>query len=91
MYTSGIFFVWPEVPYSMRPIAIYNPFFHLEELMHAAYFEVYHSPIASWNYVITIQVLTLALGLVVERRCRPLRGHGTRPEGEDPYAVVDSF
>jgi capsular polysaccharide transport system permease protein len=91
MYTSGVFYVWPEVPYSLRPIAIWNPFFHIEEFMHSAYFEVYHSPIASWKYVTTFTVIVFFLGLVTERRFRPMNVRSRPVEETDPYELVDAL
>lgn len=87
MYTSGIFFVWPEVPYALRPFVIYNPFFHLAEKMHSAYFEVYDSAVASWDYIICWIVLTFTLGLVVERRCRSMNHRERRPDEDASYAM----
>jgi hypothetical protein len=59
--------------------------------MHSAYFEVYHSAVASWNYVVTWTVLAFVLGLVVERRFRPLNVLARRPQEEDPYELVDAL
>lgn len=71
MYTSGIMFIWPEVPYSFRYIVEKNPLFHMVEFVREAYFGTYISAMADPFYVFKWIILSLALGLVVERLCRP--------------------
>lgn len=70
MYTSGLMFIWAEVPYSFRFVVEYNPLFHMAELVRQFYFGTYVSPVASWRFIFFTVVVTLALGLAIERICR---------------------
>lgn len=71
MFTSGTFFVIPEIPYRVRHIAIYNPVLHLNDLMRSMYFSTYETQ-ASLVYVATWFFLLLLGALSVERAMRPL-------------------
>ncbi|WP_454916817.1 ABC transporter permease [Xanthobacter sediminis] len=83
MWTSGIMFLWPEAPYMLRGILIYNPIFHFMELMRTAYFSTYLTPMGSWRYIITTVMVTLALGLMLERVTRRRAESGVQRQGAD--------
>jgi len=70
LWISGVMFIWPEVPYMLRGVFIYNPIFHFMELMRTAYFSTYVTPMGSWTYIIMTVAITLAFGLMLERVTR---------------------
>jgi capsular polysaccharide transport system permease protein len=70
MFTSGVFFVIPEIPYRVRHIAIYNPILHLSDLMRSIYFSTYETR-ASLTYVGVFLLLMIFAALTVERAMRP--------------------
>lgn len=84
MWLSGIFFIWPEVPYSFRWLMDGNPIFHMIELMRDAYFQSYVSAVASWPYFLSWVFLSLILGLTFERVLRKVAQNTKRnnQEGE---------
>lgn len=87
LWTSGIMFLWPEVPYSLRSFFRNNPLFHFMELLRTAYFSSYTTPIGDWVFLLTVVSMCLALGLMLERVCRPkLQDNGGRRVDEaDPF------
>lgn len=89
MFTSGVHFIWPEVPYMFRWIIIENPLFHLCEFIRSGYFVAYESPVASSLYLGVWIASTLAIGLMCERLCRPFyeRDRRRATENEDPFAL----
>jgi len=70
MWISGVMFIWPEVPYMLRPIFQWNPLFHFMELLRDAYFSAYETALGSWSFVLWTIFITLALGLALERVSR---------------------
>jgi len=67
---SGMFFVITMIPFPYWPYFTWNPLFHLSEMMRDAWFQSYHSPIASPLYVAKWTLVSLLLGLSVERFMR---------------------
>lgn len=70
MWTSGAFFVIPEIPYRVRLVAIYNPLLHLNDLMRSVYFSTYETQ-ADIGYVVAWMLCVTLLALCVERAMRP--------------------
>jgi capsular polysaccharide transport system permease protein len=72
---SGVFFVYPDLPYKLRPYAEWLPLLHLNDMLRAAYFPTYEANWASPSYVAIWVVGALSLGLVVERALRRVVAH----------------
>lgn len=83
MWISGIMFIWPEIPYMLKGIMIYNPIFHFMELMRTAYFSSYITPVGSWSFVLGVTGVTVAFGLMLERVTRKKAMSGTHRQGAD--------
>ncbi|MFG1295642.1 ABC transporter permease [Xanthobacter variabilis] len=86
MWASGVMFIWPEAPYMLRGILIYNPIFHFMELMRTAYFKTYITQMGSWVYVLSTVGVTIALGLMLERVTRKRAQASTQRQGADEDA-----
>ncbi|MGO8973329.1 MAG: ABC transporter permease [Steroidobacteraceae bacterium] len=70
--SAGIFFVPDALPAQIRDIAAYQPALQLVEWMRSAYYEGYGSMVLDRSYVIGFGVVTVFLGLLLERA---MRGH----------------
>lgn len=68
--TSGLFFVITMLPTTAWPYLTWNPVLHLVEFMRADWFAGYTSPIASWAFILKFTLVTLVLGLSLERFMR---------------------
>jgi len=69
-WTSGTFFVVPELPYAVREYLLYNPLLHMTEMARSEYFYVYKSDYASDQYVELWFAVLVFAGLVIERATR---------------------
>lgn len=87
MWVSGIMFLWPEVPYVMRPFFQLNPLFHFMELLRTAYFPTYTTAMGDWSYVLAVVSICLTLGLMLERvsRAKAMDNGGRRLDDGDPF------
>ncbi|MBC6405811.1 MAG: hypothetical protein GDA41_08845 [Rhodospirillales bacterium] len=74
--TSGSFFVVPEIPAGLRDYFLWNPLLHVSELARTYYFVQYNTDYGDWNYLIKVFVITLFLGLILERISRHRIGRG---------------
>jgi capsular polysaccharide transport system permease protein len=70
--SAGIIFVPDALPAQIRDIAAYQPALQLVEWMRSAYYEGYGSMVLDRGYVIGFGVMTVFLGLLLERA---MRGH----------------
>lgn len=70
--SSGVMFVPSAIPDPFRTWLSYNPALQVVEWMRAAYYEGYGEHLLDRTYTIGFGVVTLALGLILERL---LRGH----------------
>lgn len=91
MWTGGIMFLWPEAPYMLRGILIYSPIFHFMELMRTAYFSAYVTPVGSWRYVLLTVLVTLALGLMLERVTRRKAESSVQRQSADDDAFDEAM
>lgn len=73
---SGTFFVFPDIPYNLRPYAVWIPNLHMADMIRAAYFPSYRENWTSTTYVMTWIVGSLLGGLLVERAMRPVTTGG---------------
>lgn len=73
-FLSGLFFTASEVPEPFRSWLLWNPLMQITELSRSAYFAVYDSPFANLEYVLTWLIVTVFLGLLLERSARPYIG-----------------
>ena len=71
-FLSGIFFSIDMVPFEIKPIILLNPIFHIVELARTSFNPAYMRTDISWVYPLAFAVISLLLGLISERRVRPL-------------------
>lgn len=76
IFLSGAFYVYPELPYSLRRYAVWNPLLHLNDMVREAYFTSYTASWASPSYVLGCTVALLGAGLICERAFRNHLGWG---------------
>ena len=76
-FTSGLFFSVEFAPVSVREILFYNPLSHLIELQRNGMSEGYESHFIYLPYVIGFVLLSLSLGLLLERYSRQFMSEGT--------------
>lgn len=69
-FTSGLFFYANELPDKARDLLMYNPIFHMIELLRDGFFYSYTATYASFGYVGGWLVGLLFFGLVLERIAR---------------------
>ncbi len=69
-FTSGVFFYANELPPGVRELLLYNPVFHLVELVRDGFFLSYEPAGVSWSYPISCVVLGLLAMLSLERFVR---------------------
>ncbi len=74
-FTSGTFFVMPEIPPGFREYLLYNPLVSLTEWTRTFYFMQYQTAFGSLEYFFEWVVGALVLGLLCERLAR---GHYDR-------------
>jgi capsular polysaccharide transport system permease protein len=70
--SSGILFVPDAFPALARDILAYNPLLQVIEWMRSAYYEGYGAIVLDRTYALSFGVITLFLGLLLERA---MRGH----------------
>jgi capsular polysaccharide transport system permease protein len=73
---SGTFFVFPDIPFRLRPYAVWIPLLHMNDKMREAYFATYHADWASPRYIAIWVVCSVVAGLIVERGLRRATGAG---------------
>ncbi|MBH0237649.1 ABC transporter permease [Methylobrevis albus] len=76
IFMSGCFYVYPELSYSLRPYAVWNPLLHLNDMVREAYFTSYTASWVSPSYVAGWTVAILGAGLICERAFRNHLGWG---------------
>lgn len=69
-FVSGVFFTADQVPANALPYLLWNPMFHINEMMRSAWFTVYESQVADPVYVAAVTVACLMLGMAGERLMR---------------------
>jgi len=69
-WTSGTFFVVPELPFGTREYFLLNPLVHVTESIRSAYFYVYQSDYANMAYLSEWMIGLVFLGLVADRAKR---------------------
>ncbi|GAB5469200.1 MAG: ABC transporter permease [Rhodospirillales bacterium] len=69
-FTSGVFFVVPEIPPFFRGYLLWNPLLHVTELARSFYFIQYQTAYGDLDYVLRWTVALLVTGLVLERILR---------------------
>lgn len=69
-FTSGVFFYANELPPGVRKILLYNPIFHLVELIRDGFFLPYEPTGVTWSYPVACIVLGLLVMLSLERLVR---------------------
>ncbi|NJC88965.1 MAG: ABC transporter [Desulfuromonas sp.] len=69
-FTSGLFFSLSELPLSLQEILYYNPLSHVIELLRNGFASSYPRSFVSLPYVTGFALVTLALGLLLERYSR---------------------
>ena len=70
--TAGVVFVPDALPEIAREFLAYQPILQVVEWMRSAYFEGYGSLILDRTYAVSFGVVTIFLGLLLERA---MRGH----------------
>lgn len=76
IFMSGAFYVYPELSYSLRPYAVWNPLLHLNDMVREAYFSSYTASWVSPGYVAGWVLGLLGVGLICERAFRNHLGWG---------------
>lgn len=66
-FTSGVFFYANELPTEVREILMWNPLFHLIELLREAFFDTYTANYASLGYVFGWLITFFFFSLILER------------------------
>jgi capsular polysaccharide transport system permease protein len=69
-FLSGVFFTIEMIPDDVKPYAALNPMLQLIELLRSAYFKGYESEYVQYPYLISIILLTLLFGLLLQRALR---------------------
>ncbi len=70
MLTSGVFFVIPEIPYSLHGFALWNPLLHLNDIMRQEYFGKYSADYADFGYAMRWLIGLALFALIFERAAR---------------------
>ena len=69
-FLSGVFFTVDMVPEQVRSYAAYNPMLQLIEFIRSAYFPSYESKYVNFPYLIPVILITLLIGLLLQRALR---------------------
>ena len=67
MYASGALYLASELPAWLLPYVVWNPTFHVIEMMREGWIGTYDSPVASLSYVLEVGLIATLLGLALER------------------------
>lgn len=68
--TSGLFFTASSVPEPYRTWLLYNPIFHLMEMMRSYFFYEFETAYGSWSYAASWVVGTFVFGLITHQALR---------------------
>lgn len=66
-FMSGIFYVADMLPLEVQHMLFFNPLLHITEWVRSAFFSEYESHFLNKFYVVSISIIFLFAGLVVER------------------------
>lgn len=70
LFVSGVFYTIESVPQAMRGIVLWNPVIHGVEIIRDGYYNNYRSAHIDTTYVMTVCVLLVMFGLMLERAVR---------------------
>lgn len=69
-FTSCVFYSLNDLPLGLRDIVMLNPICHVIELLRKSFFLSFNTPVESYDYVILWSLLSIFLGLLIERLYR---------------------
>ena len=69
-FLSGVFFTVEMIPEEARPYAVLNPMLQLIEIIRSSYFVTYDTKYVDYNYLNATILITLLIGLLLQRAFR---------------------
>jgi len=67
LFTSCVFYMMRDLPLTLQEIVWYNPIAHAIEMLRHSFFLGFQSPIEDYTYIIGWSIVSLFIGLIVER------------------------